>query len=330
MTLKSRWSNSPYRVESVQRILCVGTIFQVEIGCKTFYNLFMKSYNLALDIKRILEIKELSFEDLSFKTGLSRMSLESIASGYNKYSKDTIERIYSFLYTDGRGVNLNKSKEMLFRDDANGKILLFHGAKGDIEGDVDTHHSVPPNDFGDGFYTGESLDQAASWVAKYENSSVYGFYLPSLNELKIKKYNANREWLYVVLYFRGAFNHFEITDEIKHLVNDLSNCDLVIAPIADNEMFKTIDSFIRNEITDEACIHALAASNLGTQYVFKSDKACSKLEFIDRLYLCSKEKNDYLLTKEKLSSEGVEKAKLALVEYRRKGLYFDELFKRKG
>lgn len=26
MTLKSRWSNSPYRVESVQRILCVGTI----------------------------------------------------------------------------------------------------------------------------------------------------------------------------------------------------------------------------------------------------------------------------------------------------------------
>lgn len=27
MTLKSRWSNSPYKVKSVQRILYVGTIF---------------------------------------------------------------------------------------------------------------------------------------------------------------------------------------------------------------------------------------------------------------------------------------------------------------
>ena len=29
MTLEGRWSNSPYRVWSVQRILCVGTIFQI-------------------------------------------------------------------------------------------------------------------------------------------------------------------------------------------------------------------------------------------------------------------------------------------------------------
>lgn len=34
MTLESRWSNSPYRVGSVQRILCVGTIFPSLISGK--------------------------------------------------------------------------------------------------------------------------------------------------------------------------------------------------------------------------------------------------------------------------------------------------------
>lgn len=45
-------------------------------------------------------------------------------------------------------------------------------------------------------------------------------------------------------------------------------------------MFRIIDSFIEGEITDEQCIHCLAATNLGLQYVFKtkkcleSDKSC--------------------------------------------------------
>ena len=65
------------------------------------------------------------------------------------------------------------------------------------------------------------------------------------------------------------------------------------------------------------------------QYVFKSDKACQKLEFIDRLYLCREEKDHYKKIKEGLDAEGVTKARLAITEYRREGKYFDEIFKRK-
>ena len=33
--------------------------------------------------------------------------------------------------------------------------MLFHGAKAEIDGEIDLHHGRQNNDFGQGFYTGE-------------------------------------------------------------------------------------------------------------------------------------------------------------------------------
>ncbi|MCG4587547.1 DUF3990 domain-containing protein, partial [Anaerosalibacter bizertensis] len=69
---------------------------------------------------------------------------------------------------------INKLKEMFWRDDlgANEK-LLFHGAKTEIDGEIDIHKGRKNNDFGQGFYTGESYEQAISFVSGFGNSSVY-------------------------------------------------------------------------------------------------------------------------------------------------------------
>ena len=277
-----------------------------------------------------MEYFSLSTEEFADNIGISRPTLIGILDGNTNTSRETLEKIYAFSYDSKQGLNLNRTKELLYLDKAGKNKLLFHGAKGEIVGDVDTHHSLPPNDFGNGFYVGESLAQAASWVAKFEKSSIYCFYLKNIESLKIVNFSANREWLLAVLYYRNAFNRYEASDEVKSIIDKIENSDLVIAPIADNEMFATIDSFSRNEITDEACIRAISASNLGIQYVFKSDKACKNLECIERMYLCEKEKQDYIAVKEKLSEEGIQKSHLAIIKYRREGLYFDELFKRKG
>ena len=287
----------------------------------------MESYNLSIDLKRILESLEESVLEFSESTEISRPTLISILENKREVSKDTIEKIYSYAYANR--LNLNRNKELIYLDDVKGRKLLFHGAQGGIEGKVDTLHSVPPNDFGNGFYTGESLKQAASWVAKGEDSSVYCFYLEGIESLRIKKLISNMDWLFAVLYYRGAFKSFEIPENILSLINEIEESDLIIAPIADNEMFKTIDSFARNEITDEACMHAISATNLGFQYVFKSQTACDHLSFVDRLYLCKKEKEDYILEKNNLSNEGILKSRFALNEYRREGRFFDEIFQRK-
>jgi len=64
--------------------------------------------------------------------------------------------------------------------------------------------------------------------------------------------------------------------------------------------------------------------------VFKSQRACDALEMVDRLYLCDNEKRQYLLRKKEFATEGISKANLAISQYRRKGKYFDKLFKKNG
>ena len=284
------------------------------------------NYNLKQDIERLLELFDLTIEEFAEATNVTRTTLYNILFKNEKPSLDVTERIYSFAYN--RGFHLNKTKEMLFIDEAKGRKLLFHGAKQDIDGDIDVLHSKNQNDFGNGFYTGETLEQAASWVCRLDSSSVYCFYLSDISNLKVLNLTANRKWLYAILFYRNAFKGANVPNEVNSIVKEIESVDLIIVPIADNEMFRTIDSFARNEITDEACLHAVSATNLGTQYVLKNNKACRKLKPIEHLYLCKKEKRDFSTIKDQLSDEGINKSRLALVEYRRKGQYFDELFKR--
>lgn len=268
-------------------------------------------------------------EELAKNVGVSRVFLDQILDGQTGCSNQSLEKFYTYFYNNEYRFDLNRTKEMMYKDDAGERILLFHGAKDSIEGEIDNTHSSLPKDFGSAFYTGESLEQAATWVCNFQSSSVYAFYLKKNNKLKVLNLKANRDWLYIIMYYRNAFKDYEIIDEIKSLVDKVEKSDLIIAPIADNEMFRTIDSFSRGEITDEACLHAVSATNLGVQYVFKSKKACDMLETIDRLYLCEKERNKYSELKSALSNEGIQKARMALIKYRREGKYFDELFKRK-
>ena len=303
----------------------------LEIDCKVVYTLFMKSFDLALDIKRICAIYNVSLEAFSNAIGVSRTTLNDILKGKKPtLSKALLEAVNGYAYRVHEGIDINRSKEMIYQDDAHGRILLFHGARQDIAGEVDVHHSVPPNDFGDGFYTGTSLKQASSWVSKFEHASAYCFYLEKADELETLRLEAGRDWLYAVLFYRNAFADFSANDNVHSLIHTIEHSDLIIAPIANNEMFRTIDAFAHNEITDEACLHAISATNLGYQYVFKSDSACAHLRCIDRLYLCEKEKIHYLQERDALAKEGIMKSQLAKIEYRRKGLYFDEIFSRKG
>lgn len=288
----------------------------------------MKSYNLAKDIKTIREVFNLSQDELAKELGISRSNIIRYEKGEIFPHKGTLEAIYSYAYE--KGLLVNKAKTMLYEDEKGDNILLFHGAKETIEGEIDYLHLNGAKDFGAGFYLGLSFDSSASWISDRINGSCYCFYLKQNSNLKFLEFNVNRDWMYAILYFRGAFSNYKLTNKIKELIDIINNADVIIAPIANNNMYETLNSFAYGQITDEQCLHALSANNLGLQYVFKSKKACESLVFIDRLYLCESEKKKYLLNKKDLAIEGRSKANLAINEYRRKGNYFDELFKKNG
>ena len=286
----------------------------------------MKDYDVAKDSFRIRQYFGLSQAEFAERIGVSRVSLARSEARMTMPNPETMERVYAFAYSNG--LLLNQAKADFFLEERGKKLLLFHGARSEIKGPVDNSHSIPPNDFGDGFYAGTSLNQAATWIAEKPNSSVYAFYLDSYSKMRSCSFEVGREWMYAVLYFRGAFRDFEPNEEVLKIVEEVRNSDYIVAPIADNQMYQILNRFANNEITDEACYHALCATNLGLQFVFKSMEACSKLVAIDRLYLCSLERKDYLSSREGFSRQSQSKADLALVEYRRKGVFFDELFKR--
>jgi hypothetical protein len=215
---------------------------------------------------------------------------------------------------------------MFYKEELTKEILLFHGAKSTIIGNIDINKGRKNNDFGHGFYCGESYEQSASFVENFENSSVYYFSL-DVTGLRSLKYVVDRDWMLTIAYFRGTLNEYKNSIVIKNLISRLEGVDYVVAPIADNKMFRIIDSFINGEITDEQCKHCLAATNLGFQYVLLNDNAISRLKMLECCYLSNEERNHYRKIKLEDNKISDDKVKLARIQYRGKGLYIDEILK---
>ena len=164
-------------------------------------------YNFSEDIKSIREILGLSQSEFADQLGVERVTISRSESGKTEPSPQLLESVYSYAFD--KNVKINKLKEMLWREDlgTNAK-LLFHGAKSEIDGAIDVHHGRQNNDFGQGFYTGESYEQAISFVSGFDKSSVY--YLSFVDKnLKCKKFEVNQEWMMTIAYYRGTLDEYK-------------------------------------------------------------------------------------------------------------------------
>ena len=281
------------------------------------------NYNFSEDLKSIREILGLSQSELASQIGVEQVTISRNELGKTAPSEKLLESLYTFAFE--KNIKTNRLKEMFWRDDL-GKYekLLFHGAKSEIDGNIDIHRGRHNNDFGQGFYTGESYEQAISFVSGFDNSSVYYISFDDRN-LKCKRYEVNQEWMMTIAYYRGKLDEYRNHPIIKSLIEKSRDCDYIIAPIADNRMFQIINSFIEGEITDEQCKHCLAATNLGMQYIFISEKAVSQAKLVERCYISNNERKYYKNIRLEESKLGADKVKLARKQYRGKGQYIDEI-----
>jgi transcriptional regulator with XRE-family HTH domain len=280
-------------------------------------------YNFKEDLKSIREILGLSQSELAERLGVEQATISNNELGKSEPSSRLLENAYSFAFD--RNIKLNKLKEMFWREEiGTGGKLLFHGAKDEIKGEIDINRGRKNNDFGRGFYTGENYEQAVSFVAGYEASSVYFLRFDDRN-LRCRRYEVDQEWMMTIAYYRGTLEEYRDHEAVRALVEASTDCDYIIAPIADNRMFSIINSFIAGELTDEQCRHCLAATNLGMQYVFITQKAVSQLKLIERCYIAGNEREYYKNIRLEESKTGDDKVKLARRQYRGKGRYIDEI-----
>lgn len=280
-------------------------------------------YNFDKDFKAIRDILDISQKEFAKVLDTEQKTISNIESKDSYPSKTIVES--AFTYAFKKDVKINKLKELLCRDNlSHNEKLLFHGSKGEIKGNIDVNFGRGNNDFGQGFYTGESYEQAVSFISTYDDPSVY-FMSFDDSDLKCKRYSVDREWMMTIAYYRETLDKYENHPLIKKIIKESRDCDYIIAPIADNKMFETINEFIEGNLTDEQCKHCLAATNLGMQYVFLTEKTASRLKIVERCYVCDKEREHYKKLKEDYRKLGNDKVKLAKAQYRGVGKYIDEV-----
>ena len=282
--------------------------------------------NLAEDIKLVKELRSYTDVELAEKYELSRMTVSRWMNGSVTASDTGVERFYSAVFNDG--IRLNRIKSQLYAEEysAARTKIIFHGSKSGITGAISLEYSGTENDFGPGFYCGESLEQSAMFIARHRKSSVYVIKFNTTG-LKKTEYIVNLDWMLSIAMHRGHLSQYADHPIIRRLKEKTANADYIAAPIADNRMFDLIDEFSSGLITDQQCSHALSATNLGMQYVIKSEKALKQLDIIERLYLPQPERDYYLNSRKETQQVSEDKVKAARRSYRDKGRYIDDILK---
>lgn len=285
----------------------------------------MTHFEVAADIEIMQELLGLSVADLAKQLGVTSQSIYNWKINEKQVSAKNLKKIYNFAYSNN--IRLNKIREQFCREECTPKHkILFHGAKAYIEGALSLEKSKDGNDFGRGFYCGESLEQSAMFVAGYASSSLYIVDFDPTG-LKYIQFGVTRDWMLMIAYFRKRLDVYTEHPLIQGLVARLKDVDYIVAPIADNRMFEIIDSFIDGEITDIQCQHCLSATNLGNQYVFVTPKALNQVTLLHHCYLSEAEKNAYLSSKSDEQKVNSDKVKLARKQYRNQGDYIEDILK---
>lgn len=282
---------------------------------------------LANEIAILGEVLQIDESDFAKKLGVSLETINNWKFERTGIELANLEKVYSFAYENK--ISLNSIYEQLLKEEheKDNNIILFHGAKKSFSMPIDFFaNSKTNNDFGIGFYLGETFEQAANYISVINQNFVYCFKL-NLDGLKTYKFSVNNEWMITIAYFRGWLKDYKDSPLIQDLINKVSDYDVIIAPIADNRMFDIIAEFVGNEITDEQCQHALAATNLGYQYVLKTSKTLSNIELLKEMFVCQKEKDDCLKSRASLTNSGSQKVKVARIQYKNQGRYIEEILK---
>ena len=282
--------------------------------------------NVSKEIKIIRELLNLTQEEFSKIIGVTFETINRWENSYQITDEKNINKIYDFAYK--KGIYLNQIYEHILKEevDLNNQRLLFHGAKKSIDFPIDLKHSKKNNDFGIGFYLGETFEQASTYIYNNESRYVYAFSL-SMNNLKVVEFNVNKEWMLAISYYRGWLDDYCENEIINGIISKVDNADIIIAPIADNRMFDLITEFVDGGITDLQCEHALAATNLGKQYVIKNEQTLNNLNLVKECFVSNFEKEMYLNKRLDFNKHNLNKVKVARIEYRGKGQYIDEILK---
>lgn len=219
------------------------------------------------------DLYELYFEILMYYANNFSLSFEkTIILFEEKFILEELNRNYELLEEFEIDEILDIIQENLNSEDT--IIKLYHGSS-DLFDEIDLNKSKNHSDFGRGFYCTVIKSQAVEWAkrqSKIRNSSpiLYEYDLLIKKHLKIKRFlTINEEW-------------FDFVVECRKSKNKIHNYDIVIGPIADDDVRKTISLFNRKIYNKKQAIDKLRYKKVSNQISLHSQNAIDYLRFIKR------------------------------------------------
>ena len=151
--------------------------------------------------------------------------------------------------------------------------------------------------------------------------------LTGLNVLHVPP---NIEWALLVAFNRGKMDESRGTELYERYAYMSQGYDVIVGSIANDRMFYVLDNFFLGNITDKALIMSLSALQLGNQYVAITGKACNQIKIETEIKLCELERVFLRDLSESNRVKGVNLANAVCRNYRREGLFFDEILSKSG
>ena len=206
------------------------------------------------------------------------------------------------------------------------RLLLYHGSKSGIEGSIKPK-SRNNCDFGSGFYMGTDPGQALTLTCDYRESK---FYIVSVctKNLSVLDVPPDIQWAMLVAYHRNKMEKIIGTPLYNEYRDKTKDKDLIIGSIANDRMFYVIDNFFLGNITDKALVNSLSVLQLGKQYVAVSEKGCDAVRIEAEVNISYLERLFIQEVSEANRVRGVSAADKICKDYRRDGLFFDEILEK--
>ena len=134
-------------------------------------------------------------------------------------------------------------------------------------------------DFGKGFYTTTNLEQAQKWALLKKNREQSEKAVVSVYEVPDNIFD--RE--FSVLRFTGATKEW-----LEFVVNnrrgkDVEKYDLVMGPVANDQLYATIRLYEQGVITADAAIEMPKTHKLFNQLSFHTERVASLLQFVESM-----------------------------------------------
>ena len=150
-------------------------------------------------------------------------------------------------------------------------MIIHHGSKSIVKRPKIIRAKFS-KDFGTGFYCTDIKQQAVRWATRYPGRAVLNIYEYnenySLNKLEFT--HMTEDWLDCIVSCRAGMEH---------------NFDIVIGPMADDQIYNYINEFVEGRITKAAFWELAKFAYPTHQIAFCSEKSLKSIKFVEEVTL---------------------------------------------